>query len=98
MAQPQPTPSAVSCLIQLGRVQAGNKTEEAAPILAFQQGGLNEAIKQNCFLFIFLRLSELQAWRALENERSLSLPLSFKNRRAGLREGQLLDEGHTESW
>lgn len=73
---PPPTPSAPPPSIQLhnsaGEGAGRRKTEEAAPILAFQQGGLNEAIKQNYFLLI--SLSIFLSLEGPPRERSLPPP------------------------
>ena len=77
------------------------KQRTLAPLLAFQQGGLNEAIRQNYSLFISLSIFpsnvSVWSWRALEDEKSLSFPLGCKNRLAGLRKGHWLGQGHTSS-
>ena len=77
------------------------KQRTLAPLLAFQQGGLNEAIRQNYSLFISLSICpsnvSVWSWRALEDEKSLSFLLGCKNRLAGLRKGHWLGQGHTAS-
>lgn len=98
-ASPPPLCSAAS--FSWGGCRQAMKQRKLAPLLAFQQEGLNDAIRQNYSLFISLSIFpsnvSMWSWRALEDEKSLSFPLGCKNRLAGLRKGHQLGQGHTAS-